>query len=79
MELLLLDDSLRLRVFFEEPDCDFDDNICVSIEEVCPENEKIFIHDQTNIYLTPEQAETFSQALAKAAQLSRLSKEEKND
>lgn len=79
MEILLLDDSLRLRVFFEEPDCDFDDNICVTIEEVCPENEKIFIHDQTNIYLTPEQAEAFSQELARAAQQSRLSKEEKSD
>ena len=79
MELLLLDDSLRLQIFFDEPDCDFNDNICLSIEEVCPENEKIFIHDQSNIYITPEQADVLSSALTKAARLSRASKEEKCD
>jgi hypothetical protein len=79
MELLLLDESLRLRVFFEEPDCDFNDNICISIEEDCPENEKLLIHDQTNIYITPEQAEAFSQALLKAARMRRQSKDEKCD
>ena len=76
MELLLLDNSLRLRVFFEELDCDFNDNICLSIEEDCPQNEKIYIHDQNHIYVTPEQAEALSSALTKAARLSRASKEE---
>ena len=77
MELLLLDDSLRLRVFFEEPDCDYRDNICLSIEEDCPNNEKLFIHDQTNIYITPGQAEALSTALIDAARSSRAIKEEK--
>ena len=79
MEILILDDSLRLRVFFEEPDCDYSDNICLSIDEDCPENEKLFIHDQTNIYVTPGQAEALATVLAEAAQASRAAKEEKCD
>ena len=40
-------------------------------------NEKLFIHDQTNIYITPDQAEILSTALIAAARSSRAKKEEK--
>lgn len=71
MTLHLLDDSLQVQIFFEEPDCDFTDNICVSFIEDCPAEEKIFIHDETNIFLTPDQAEAFAGLLVAAAARSR--------
>ncbi|HSF80774.1 MAG TPA: hypothetical protein VLA49_06050 [Anaerolineales bacterium] len=77
MILQLLDNSLQVQVFYEEPDCDFEDNVCISFIEDCPEEEKVFIHDETNIFLTIEQAEQFAQALLAAAQNSRLAREEK--
>ena len=76
MIISLLDDSLQVEVFFDEPDCDYRDNICISFSEVCPEDEKVFIHDETNIFLTPEQADSFAQVLTEAAaQSRRISKE----
>jgi hypothetical protein len=38
---------------------------------VCPQDEKLFIHDETNIFLTPEQAESFARVLLEAANTSR--------
>ena len=77
MIISLLDDSLQVQVFFEEPDCDFKDNVCISFLEVCPEEEKVFIHDETNIFLTPDQADLFAQALIDAATHSRSASREK--
>lgn len=77
MTLHLLDDSLQVHIFFEEPDCDFTDNICVSFLEDCPAEEKIFIHDETNIFLTPDQAEAFANLLIAAAANSRADAQEK--
>lgn len=71
MIIPLLDESLRVQVFFDEPDCDYKDNICISFLEVCPEDEKVFIHDETNIFLTPDQAEKFASVLLEAAKQSR--------
>jgi hypothetical protein len=71
MIMPLLDESLRVQVFFEEPDCNYRDNICISFLEVCPQDEKLFIHDETNIFLTPEQAESFARVLLEAANTSR--------
>ena len=73
MILLLLDESLRLQVFYEDQDCDYRDNICISIREDCPQNEKIFIHDETNIFITPRQAEELAAILTEAALKSRAS------
>jgi len=77
MTLLLLDESLHVQVFFEEPDCDFDDNICISLIEVCPDDEKLFIHDETNIFLTTEQAERFAKELLMAVKDSKRARQEK--
>ncbi len=65
-EIQLLDESLRVRVYYECDDCSYDDNICISITEECPDDEKIFIADETNIYLTPEQAKSLAMALINA-------------
>lgn len=74
---LLLDESLRVQVFFEEPDCEFEDNICISFNEVCPDEEKIFKYDETNIFLTPDQAEQLANSLLEAAQQGRQATEER--
>ena len=77
MVISLLDESLRVQIFFEEMDCDFEDNICIQFLELCPEEEKVFRHDETNIFLTPGQAEQFAQALLQAAAESRRKHQEK--
>jgi len=66
----LLDNSLKVKVFFEEKDCEFDDNICVSFAEKCPDEERIFRGEETNIYLTAKQAHQLAKALEKAVQAS---------
>lgn len=66
MALYLLDNSLKVSVYFDAVDSAFDDNICISFVEDCPEEEKIFLAGETNIYLTPEQACSLAAVLTKA-------------
>jgi hypothetical protein len=72
MSIKLLDNSLEISIYYDECDCEYDDNICVSIIEDCPEEEKIFRADETNLYLTPEQALKLMQALKAATSESKL-------
>lgn len=68
MDIYLLDDSLKVNVYFDPSDCGFDDNICFSFLEECPEEEKIFRASETNIYLTRDQARQIALALFYAAE-----------
>jgi hypothetical protein len=52
----LLDGSLKLTIYYEESDREFDDDICLCFEEDCPEDEKLFKADEVSIYLRPEEA-----------------------
>ncbi len=70
MTLHLLDDSLSVDVFYEPSDNQFNDNICVHICESCPEEEKVFIADEVNLYLTPEQARRLAEILLEASNAS---------
>jgi len=70
MEILILDDTIKIVVYYERQDSDFSDNICISFEEDCPDDERIFRANQTNIYLTCEQARKFALALYNAAEVS---------
>ncbi len=70
MSLILLDDTLSVDIFFEPSDDQFDDNVCISLWESCPEDEKIFIADETNIYLTPNQARELAKMLLDAVNAS---------
>ena len=74
MELWLLDDTLHIKIFFEDTDQDLQDNVCVSIFESCPDEERILLHDETNIYLTPEDACRLAEALQAATSKSRACK-----
>jgi hypothetical protein len=64
----LLDDSLEVEIFFDKGDCGYTDNICLKITESCEEEEKVFRHDENNLYLTAEQAAALASALNKAVQ-----------
>lgn len=66
----LLDDSLEIEVFFSSEDCDLEDNICLKVAESCPEDEKIFKHDESHLYLTRRQARALAEVLLEAARRS---------
>lgn len=68
--ILLLDESLQVEVFFESDDSGYEDNICLKITESCPDQEKIFVHDESHVYLTPQQAQALVDALDQAIKLS---------
>jgi hypothetical protein len=67
MTIYLLDGTLQIDIFFECEDQDFDDNICISIIERCPPNERLLRAGHTNIFLTPQQARALGEALIKSA------------
>lgn len=71
MAIYLLDNSLKIEIYYDETDIEYNDNICLSIVEECPVEEKLFYADETNIYLTPEEACELSRLLQAAAAHSR--------
>lgn len=66
MAVLLLDNTLKVEVFFDASDQDYDDDICICFTEDCPEDERLFRTEETNIYITPEQASLLVLALERA-------------
>ncbi len=68
--IYLLDDSLQVEVFYSCEDCDLEDNICLKVIESCPEDEKIFKHDESHLFLTRKQARAFAEALLEATRKS---------
>lgn len=69
--IYLLDDSLEVEIFYDKDDCGYTDNICLKITESCEDEEKVFRHDENNLYLTQEQASALAAALTAAVQASR--------
>ena len=67
MAIELLNDSLKIEIFFEKNDKEYEDNICVCIEEFGPEDEKILYAGETNIYINTEQARQLAKMLTAAA------------
>jgi hypothetical protein len=67
MPIYLLDHSLKVDVYYDRIDCEYQDNVCVSILESCPDEERIFLYDELNLYLTPDEARQLAEALLKAA------------
>jgi hypothetical protein len=64
--IYLLDRSLKVDVYFEPEDREFNDDICISICEECPDSEKVLVADETNIYVSPAQAHQLALALMEA-------------
>lgn len=71
MPVYLADDSLSVDVFYECDDCDYDDNIVLRIREDCPPDERLFIAEETNIFLTRAQASQLVELLQAAVHDSR--------
>jgi hypothetical protein len=69
----LLDESLQIEVFYSSEDADLADNICLKIFESCKEEEKIFIHDESDLFLTTQQARDLAEALLAAVKESETS------
>jgi len=70
MPIYLVDDTLKVEVYFDPADKEFGDDVCLCIEESCPADEKLFRADEVHIFLTPLQARQLGLALVKAAALS---------
>ncbi|CUS02224.2 protein of unknown function [Candidatus Promineifilum breve] len=66
--ITLLDGSLKLSIYYDASDREFDDDICLSFEEDCPEEEKLFKADEVSLYLTPEQTALIVLELNRALQ-----------
>lgn len=66
----LLDNTLQVEIRYACEDKDLADNICVKVIETCPEGEKIFVHDESHMYITKEQAQALADALLKAVEKS---------
>ena len=47
--ITLLDGSLKLSIYYDASDREFDDDICLSFEEDCPEEEKLFKADEVSL------------------------------
>ena len=69
--IILLDESLQVEIFYESDDCGYEDNICLKVIESCLEDEKIFLHDESHLYLTPKQAQDLAEALIEAVNTSK--------
>jgi hypothetical protein len=71
MTIFILDKTLQIDISYECDDLDLEDNICVSIIERCPPQEKIFRSGTTHLFLTASQAQQLGEALLESAQQSR--------
>ena len=68
MAVYILDNSLKVEIYYECIDCEYPDNISVRVTEDCPEDEKLFRADQVNLFLTPLEARKLAFALLSAAE-----------
>jgi hypothetical protein len=70
MPIYIVDDTIKIEISYEASDLEFEDNIRITFLEHCPDCEKVFIAGETNLFITPHQAEELSKALQKAIALS---------
>jgi len=70
MAIDLLNGSLKIDIYFDKEDKEYDDNICVSLKEYGPEDEKIFYAGETDIFITPDEARKLAEMLIAAAESS---------
>ncbi|MBW6472453.1 MAG: hypothetical protein K0B14_04960 [Anaerolineaceae bacterium] len=73
MQIKLLGGELLVNICYENSDKEFDDNICLSFNEPCLDDTRIFRAAETNLYITPQEARELAEILLKAADASDLS------
>lgn len=69
--ILLLDESLQIEIDYACEDSDLEDNICIKVFESCVEEERVFRHDESHLYITADQARELAEELLKAAEKSK--------
>ncbi len=77
MSVKLLDGGLTINIYFDESDRDFDDDICIQLIEECPDDERVLKFDETNLYVTPDQASLLVLALQRALENYRNSSQDR--
>ncbi len=75
MIIHLLEGSLKIRVYYCEDDVEFEDNICIEVEEDCPDDEKLLQANQVIISITPVEARQLATLLNQAADASLADRE----
>ena len=68
--ILLLDESLKVEVFYACEDHDLEDNICLKMTEDCVESERLLRNEESHLYLTASQARALAEALLAAVEKS---------
>ncbi len=68
MAIELLNGSLKVNIFYDPSDREFEDNVCICLKESGPEEEKILYANETNIFLTAEEARQLAGLLQDAAE-----------
>lgn len=67
MAIELLNGSLKIEIFYDKHDRDYEDNICLCLKETGPDEEKVLYANETNIYIKPEDARRLAKMLLDAA------------
>lgn len=67
MAINLLNGSLKIEIFFDKKDREYEDNICLCLREFGPEDEKILYAGETNIFINAEEARKLAKMLNTAA------------
>lgn len=70
MAIELLNGSLKIEIFFDKRDKEYEDNICLCMKEFGPDEEKILYAGETNLFITSEEAKKLAELLIKAADAS---------
>ena len=70
MAMEILNGSLKIDIFFEKNDKEYDDNICICLKEYGPEDEKILYAGETNLFITADEARKLAEMLVEAAERS---------
>jgi hypothetical protein len=76
MKINLLGGELLVDISFENSDREFDDNICLCIQEPCLEDTKLFRAKVTNIFITAQEARLLANLLLNAAEASDLASQD---
>ena len=70
MAIELLNGSLKIDIFFDKNDKEYDDNICMCLKEYGPEDEKILYANETHLFITIKEARKLAETLIAAADIS---------
>jgi len=70
MAIELLNGSLKIEIYFDQGDKEYEDNICVCIREYGPEDEKVLYAGETNLFINAEEARKLTAMLNEAAEQS---------